>query len=183
VTDYDDTKALLEQLHKMAFETDIRACLNAGAVIGTFILVSCYVDYLAMFWAAARGEIQNGWHTGEHYKQFVREFLPAYDAAAVYDDLRCKMVHEYFLGARYALRFKGKGSHLQVDHKHPNKVHIDLESFVSDVEEAAVQLKNRILGKQEYWSLRWATLKGKLLTEAPMFTQEEWDDAMSGISP
>ncbi len=74
--------------------------------IAGFILASCFIDQLAGF-------RYNKKDVGERYRKFVKEYLPAYNADDLYDDLRNKGVHNYSIGKNYSITNDAPAWHLK----------------------------------------------------------------------
>ena len=104
--------------------------------MGAFILCSCLIDAVAGF--------EKGSDTNKtDYICFVKKHLPNYDAASLYEDLRCKLVHSYSEG----------GSYLFTDAKpqlhggfQGNQTVINLEDFVADIASALEAFATDISG-------------------------------------
>lgn len=113
---------------------DIKRAADGKAKMGAFILASCFIDCLAGFKYGRKTR-------GRDYQSFVKAYLPGYDAVKLYEDLRCKLVHNYTAGADYWF-VDGKSSwHLK---RINYKTCINLEDFVSDVENAMCRLLTEI---------------------------------------
>ena len=110
-------------LEEMAFKDIIRAS-EGKSKMGAFILGSCFIEYLAGFRYGKET-------THDDYKNFIKEFLgDKYDAEKLYEDLRCKLVHNYSEGGSY--EFTDAKAFL---HKQPinNKIILNLENFIDDL--------------------------------------------------
>jgi len=128
-------------LHNMAF-LDIKRASNGKSKMGAFILASCFIEYMAGFVVGRETK-------GEDYKQFVKDYLPnTYDPEKLYADLRCKLVHNYSEGGSYIFA-DGKpdlhGKNLG------NKMVVNLENFVDDIECALKKVINELNSDSEKW--------------------------------
>jgi hypothetical protein len=135
VTDEEKISAIVESL-KMNALGDIKKASLGGSKLGAFILSSCLIEAIAGF-------IKGQDTTGNDYKNFVTNYLPAYDGDKLYKDLRCKLVHSYSEGGSYFFIDAKREHHMQA---HGSKMIINLENFVFDVENAlerfCAQLQN-----------------------------------------
>lgn len=125
----------------MAF-LDIKRASNGKSKMGAFILASCFIEYMAGFVVGRETK-------GEDYKQFVKDYLPnTYDPEKLYADLRCKLVHNYSEGGSYIFA-DGKpdlhGKNLG------NKMVVNLENFVDDIECALKKVINELNSDSEKW--------------------------------
>mgnify|MGYP000951427081 CR=1 FL=1 len=79
--------------------------------IAGFILCVCLIDQLAGF-------RYNKECVGDRFRKFAEEYLVPldnrYDPSHLYNDLRCKLIHEYSIGGNYALTNCGQEHHLKV---------------------------------------------------------------------
>jgi hypothetical protein len=99
---------------------------NLDFTIAEFILCSCFIDQVSGF-------RYNTDKVGKRYKQFVKDYLPIYNADELYEDLRNKLVHNYSVGNYYGLTRKAPHLHLQ---KVNGIIHLNLENFISDLKTA-----------------------------------------------
>ncbi|GEM_PF-1215694 len=88
--------AILNQIEK-SFKTyalgDIRDAIDRKKSIAAFILASCFIDQMTAYrYNPKQGE------GGKRYGEFVSNYLPKYDHLKMYEDLRCKLVHNYSIG-------------------------------------------------------------------------------------
>jgi hypothetical protein len=133
-------------LYDMAF-LDIKRASAGQSKMGAFILASCFIDYMAGF-------ITGHKTTNKDYKQFVKDFLPPlYDPDKLYNDLRCKLVHNYSEGGSYIFVDAKPVLHGK---KIDGKVVINLENFIDDLESALRKVFADLdtdFGRQkaEYW--------------------------------
>lgn len=117
--------SLWHSLHDMAF-LDIKRASEGNAKMGAFILASCYIDYLSGF--------RYGKNTkGLDYVKFVKEyFADRYDASKLYQDLRCKLVHNYSEGGSYAFTDNHPERHnFKIS---DGRIMLNLENFLDDIE-------------------------------------------------
>lgn len=118
-------KFLWSSLHDMAF-LDIQKASNGGSKMGAFILASCFIDYLAGFRYGKKTQ-------REDYMNFVREYFgDKYDPDNLYEDLRCKLVHNYSEGGSYT--FTDNHPELHKKKINDGRILLNLEDFVSDIE-------------------------------------------------
>jgi hypothetical protein len=96
-----------------------------------FILLTCFIDFLGTLYAGAKS-------TGGTFQKFVIDFMSGYDAKGLYEDLRCKLVHNYAIGQRkYVLTHGNHEMHLKSHESHTGKATIlNLEDFFDDVKQA-----------------------------------------------
>jgi len=104
--------------------------------IAEFILCSCLIDQVSGF-------RYNTNQVGKRYRQFVKDYLPDYNADELYLDLRSKLVHNYSLGQYYGLTSKAPQLHLKREN---GIIHLNLENFIADLKTALekyfIELKN-----------------------------------------
>lgn len=91
--------------------------------IAEFILCSCFIDQVSGF-------RYNTDKVGRRYRQFVKDYLPQYNADELYNDLRNKLVHNYSIGSFYGLTRKAPNLHLQ---KENGLTILNLENFIEDL--------------------------------------------------
>lgn len=130
-------------LYTMAFR-DIERASQGNSKIGAFILASCFIEYLAGF---RYGKATNR----ADYKSFVKSYLPDYDPEKLYRDLRCKLVHNYSEGGSYA--FTDANPELHGKLMNDDKIIINLENFIADIEKAMTCLFKEIETNSEVQSL------------------------------
>lgn len=132
-----------KSLYDMAF-LDIKRASDGKSKMGTFILASCFIEYLAGF--RVGGETK-----GRDYKAFVRDFLPSlYDPDKLYHDLRCKLVHNYSEGGSYAFTFSQPSLH---GTNVGGRLIINLEDFIQDLEEAYKKFESILDGDTDAQTL------------------------------
>lgn len=119
-------RSLWHSLHDMAF-LDIKRASSGKSKMGAFILSSCFIEYLAGF--------RYGKETsGNDYKNLVKNYLPQYNKDKLYKDLRCKLVHNYSEGGSYL--FTDNNASLHGKPTTDNKIVLNLENFIDDIESA-----------------------------------------------
>ena len=135
MTDEEKISIIIESLTTNALG-DIKRASSGGSKLGAFILSSCLLDAIAGFY---RGKDTSR----DDYNNFVIRYLDGYDGNKLYKDLRCKLVHGYSEGGSYLFVDAKPELHLKM---YGAKTIINLENFVSDIENALVlycsQLKN-----------------------------------------
>jgi len=94
--------------------------------IAEFILCSCFIDQISGF-------RYNTDKVGKRYQQFVKDYLPRYNADELYDDLRNKLVHNYSIGSHYRLMRRNMHRHLQEE---SGNIFLNLEDFIADMRDA-----------------------------------------------
>jgi hypothetical protein len=120
-------ESLWHSLHDMAF-LDIQRASNGSSKMGAFILASCYIDYLAGFRYGKQSK-------GKDYMNFVRDYFNSkYDPGKLYEDLRCKLVHNYSEGGSYT--FTDNHHELHKTKISDGRIILNLEDFISDIENA-----------------------------------------------
>lgn len=142
--------SLWHSLHDMAF-LDIKRASVGNAKMGAFILASCYIDYLSGF---RYGKITKGLD----YVRFVREYLnDKYDASKLYQDLRCKLVHNYSEGGSYAFTDNHPECHKV---KIPDgRIMLNLENFIDDIEAVLIKYFGELRSDDEKYKLAQARYK------------------------
>ena len=136
--------SLWHSLHEMAF-LDIKRASEGKSKMGVFILASCFIDYLAGF--------RYGKNTkGLDYVRFAKEYLIAkYDASKLYQDLRCKLVHNYSEGGSYAFTDNHPEQH---KNKIPDgRIMLNLEDFISDIEDVLNKYFDELRADDEIFKL------------------------------
>ena len=123
-----------EGLRDMAFG-DISRAIGGQSVMGGFILAACFIDYMAGFW---HGPKEKGERDGDIYQDFLREFLPMYNAEKLYSDLRCRLVHNYSEGGSFIFAHEFPDRHLT--RAENGKVYVNLENFVEELRVALDRL-------------------------------------------
>ena len=95
--------------------------------IGSFILCSCFIDQVSAFYYGMKvlkirkeknNETIYDFNVGKRFVQFCNDYLKKvndkYNSAQLYNDFRCKIVHNYSLGKNsFALGRLGSGNHLE----------------------------------------------------------------------
>lgn len=139
-------------LHDMALGDIKRACHPGeehGAKMAGFLLGFCFIDAAAGF-HSGRTRAQRG-VIGQHFMAFVRAYMPSYDPQALYSDLRSGLVHSYAIGPTYAFTDSERaGKHMAPTQTGlGERTLINLEHFVSDLEQAFEQLRSDIVSDPE----------------------------------
>ena len=120
----------------------LRTC-NPPVPIAVFILGVCLIDQLAGFRF-------NSGATKARFMDFVKTYMPGYNAESLAEDLRNKLVHNYSIGNEaYVLSDELSGFHLQpIDPNSKSKV-LDLSSFIADLEKAIEDYMGEIRSNPE----------------------------------
>ncbi len=113
---------------------EIKIIANSEAKISAFILLSCFIEYIAGF--------RYGKTSKDSYTKFVAEYLKKYIPKKLKNDLRNKIVHNYSEGGTYALAFNKPHLHLSIVHN--KRVLLNLEDFLEDIENAALRYFNEM---------------------------------------
>lgn len=123
-------------LHEITFALEVMAygdILRASKCecrVGAFILISCFIDYLAGFRSGKRA-------IKDDYLGFIEKYFPKeYDPRKIYEDLRCGLVHNYTEGGSYSLTYGHPDLHLKPDGE---RVYLNLENLIRDTEKAMKQ--------------------------------------------
>lgn len=119
-----------------------KASIFGEAKVAGFILGTCFIDAMAGFFAGTTKEKFSG--SSDRFKGFVKEYLPAYDAEKIWEDLRCGLVHSYAEGGTYAFtNANEEGFHFNSTQR--GKIILNLEDFLSDLRKAYKNFRNDIL--------------------------------------
>ena len=127
----EDRLYFLQFLNKSLYEMDfldIRRAMDGKSLMGAFILATCFIEHMAGF---RYGKRETG---GKDFKEFVKNYLPEYDPEKLWNDLRCKLVHNYSEGGSYS--FVNSKPDLHLSPNSYGKLTLNLESFVDEVEAA-----------------------------------------------
>lgn len=127
-----------ESLYNMAYNDIVNAMESKILPMGTFILASCLIDYIAGFRYGLefdkKGNIINN---SRNYKEFVKKYLTGkYEPENLYSDMRCKLVHNYSEGGSYRFIHNKPELHNKIKF---GKKYINLENFISDIKIAMDQ--------------------------------------------
>ncbi len=106
---------------------DIKKASKANANLGAFILGSCYIDHLSCLYSGSDS-------TDDNYIKFVNDYLANYNGRDMYKDIRCRLVHNYSVGNKYAFTHNNSQLHLK---ENDGKICINLGDFIEDLEAAA----------------------------------------------
>ncbi|NPV02067.1 MAG: hypothetical protein HPY53_11875 [Brevinematales bacterium] len=131
---------------KMAFDDIIKAS-QGNLIMGAFILASCYIDYLAYYYSDLE-------KIGIRYKIFVKDFIVSqrneYNEEALYKSLRCKIVHCYSEGGDFIFTDNKQEMHLKHAEEHGNKLIINLDDFIKELERASKEFYTLLSEDIEY---------------------------------
>lgn len=107
-----------------------------GAKMAGFLLGFCFIDAAAGFYSGRTKEMQGV--IGKHFRAFVTHYMPQYNAAALYHDLRSGLVHSYAVGQTYSFtHLEHAGKHLETKRTgFGMRTLLNLEDFVNDLEQA-----------------------------------------------
>lgn len=132
------SQAIIDHIKKALYNgafLDIKKASSGKSNIGAFILASCFIDYMAGF-VCGRETNRND------YIDFVSHYLPSiYNPSKLYEDLRCKLVHNYSVGGFYWLKDNKPQLHGQTE---SGRTIINLENFINDLEDAFNKLMGEI---------------------------------------
>lgn len=109
---------------------------RGGAKMAGFLLGFCFIDAAAGFYSGRTKQMQRV--IGKHFRAFVTRYMPQYDAAALYHDLRSGLVHSYAVGQTYSFtNLEHAGKHLETTQTgFGMRTLLNLEDFVDDLEQA-----------------------------------------------
>lgn len=103
--------------------------------LAAFILVSCAIDFLAGFMCGITSFTPKPGESSKNYKAFVARYLPQYDPGDVYNNIRCRLAHNYSIGGNVGL------THLHPELHDPKGIKgrtiINFEDFRADFQKAA----------------------------------------------
>ena len=103
--------------------------------LAAFILISCAIDFLAGFMYGITSFQPKARESSKNYKAFVTKYLPQYYPDDVYNNIRCRLAHNYTIGGSVAL------THLRPDRHDPKgakgRTIINFEDFCADFQAAA----------------------------------------------
>jgi hypothetical protein len=103
--------------------------------LAAFILVSCAIDFLAGFMCGIASFSPQPGESSKNYKAFVIGYLPQYDPVDVYNNIRCRLAHNYAIGGDVALTHRNPAAHDPRGTK--GRKIINFENFFADFQEAA----------------------------------------------
>jgi hypothetical protein len=109
---------------------DIQKTAQCKAPVAAFVMCACLIDALAGYRYGYSG--QRGVNKA-NYVNFVRDYLPDYNAEDLYRDLRCRLVHNFSVGDSYLLI---NGSPFWHQRKQGDYTLLNLENFLLDAEMA-----------------------------------------------
>jgi hypothetical protein len=126
-----------------AYKDIERASIIGSAKLAGFILGACFIDAMASFYAGIDREKAKS-KSGARFKEFVKKYLPEYDAEKLWEDLRCGLVHSYAEGGTYVFTDSNKaGFHL--NRTSQGRIILNLEDFCADLRKAYASYRNDIL--------------------------------------
>lgn len=149
-------KRIILSIKEMALG-DVKRAMVGGSKMGAFILGSCLIDCLAAFY-------YGNFSTQKNYKNYIKKFLPQYNPQNFYKDLRCQLVHNYSEGGSYVFKDNKPSEHLK-KYKESNKIVINLESFVEELEKIVddylkLIIKNDVAYKKALKNIKLSGLLG-----------------------
>jgi hypothetical protein len=128
----DEILDIVEDSFRKFALRDIQVLRNSNppVPIAVFILCTCLIDQLSGF-------RYNSDMPRLRFIDFVEKYMPSYDAASLFKDLRNKLVHNYSVGEEaYVLSDQLSGFHLKpLDPVSKTKI-LDLSVFIADIEKA-----------------------------------------------
>lgn len=122
----ENIKKITKSVKEMALG-DVKRAFNGRSYIGAFMLGSCLIDCLTSLYNGRDS-------TPKDYREFILKFLTHYNPNNFYEDLRCKLVHNYSEGGSYIF-IDGKPNHHLNIHKKSGKTIINLENFIEELED------------------------------------------------
>ena len=127
-----------------------RTSIHGDAKLAGFILGACFIDAMAGFYVGIdKKSMRSG--SGKRFKDFVKKYMPKYDAKKLYEDLRCGLVHSYAEGGSYVFTDANKaGFHFNTTPR--GKIILNLEDFLCDLREAYNRLRHSILNDNKIFS-------------------------------
>ena len=138
----DDEKiATITHSQKNLAMGDVKRASAGESKLGAFMLCSCLIDAMAYFSSSSAG-------VGANYRSFVQEYLTPYNPAKLYSDLRCKLVHNYSEGGSFMFIHAQPNMHLKPALL-ANRVYINLDNFIVDIESALESFCNRLQNPNE----------------------------------
>lgn len=120
-----------------------KASISGEAKLAGFILGACFIDTMAGFFAGVTKE-KVGSESSDRFKDFVKKYLPEYDAEKIWSDLRCGLVHSYAEGGTYVFTDANKAG-FHFNSTAGRKIILNLEDFLSDLRKAYRDFRNDIL--------------------------------------
>jgi hypothetical protein len=120
-----------------------KASIFGEAKLAGFILGTCFIDAMAGFFAGVTKE-KVGSGSSDRFKDFVKKYLPEYNAEKIWSDLRCGLVHSYAEGGTYVFTDANKAG-FHFNSTPGGKIILNLEDFLSDLRKAYKKFRNDIL--------------------------------------
>ncbi len=148
ITKEDLVKILDESLFHLAYG-DIERILPPNPNLAVFILGACFIDAMASFRFGVTKEMIKDGKIGERFKNFVKEYLPKYNADDLWDSLRCGLVHLYTAYGKYAFANKKRHFHHRKDNR--GRTIINDEDFCEELKDVYEKLKDDILNNKEVY--------------------------------
>lgn len=127
---------------------------NNSSPLVAFILISTTIDFVAGFFEGIT-DLDNPGNAGRTYKRFLERYMPGYNSENLYKDLRCKLAHNFTIGASYALIHKRYDMHGKIIPE-TGQIIINFENFYTDFENAIKAYISDLVKDQD--------LKSKFLT-------------------
>ncbi|NPV02387.1 MAG: hypothetical protein HPY53_13515 [Brevinematales bacterium] len=131
-----------QSLFLMAYK-DIEKAFKGECYMGVFILASCFIDAMAGFHAGVTKQTCTRGNS-RRFKEFVKKFMPLYDAEMLYEDLRNGLVHAYTSGKTYVFTHSNNAG-FHFDKTQKGSIILNLEDFLAHIRSAYSQLRNEIL--------------------------------------
>lgn len=104
---------------------DIDKSRKENMLLASFILCACFIDQLSNHRYFKR-KVKK-----EKFILFVEEYFSIeYDAKCIYEELRCKLVHNYSVNSKYLLTDSEPEKHLNT---YEGKIWLHIDRFISDV--------------------------------------------------
>jgi hypothetical protein len=170
----------MDILKEMVFG-DIYRALESKSRVGAMILGVCAIDYMALIHAVALEKSVGQGYVKTNYICFCEEFLKQYDAEKIYFDLRNMLVHEYSIGTHYIIRVEHDPKVHLLKEFNSDKITIDIESFIADIERAFNKLNECISQNSNYEKALESSDKIHFIMIRHTLTQAEFDRALKEI--
>lgn len=103
--------------------------------LAAFILVSCAIDFLAGFMCGIASFQPGRGESSKNYKAFVTRYLPQYDPEDIYNNIRCRLAHNYTIGQNVGLTHLNPRLHDPMGTR--GRRIINFEDFCADFRAAA----------------------------------------------
>lgn len=145
-------------------------------------LLGALVQCCALLEAAAHHYAPDLLEDGPAFRRFVAAYLPKYNADHLWQVLRCGLLHTLMprdrkgkYTFRYVLVKNRRRYHLQEDLNDPKIVYFNIQSFISDVDQAICAFLKAIETKsseERTKALKWQSTRGSLATWGAMLETE-----------